>query len=192
MRCAIQLDIVYRVCIVCSMRMNISVPDSLRARMDRMSKKSEVNWSAIACRAFEEQVQQFERQRKTEVAMQDVIDRLKSEAAAESSEVSGQGAAAGADWAKRYAKPAQLKRLAKAAENSNEFGFIQDEMNANNPPAQQFAYYVSSAKDQEDSFILKDVASEIFGDDWAQLDAEYVDAFAHAAIEVWESVEPLL
>jgi hypothetical protein len=39
-----------------TMRMNIYVPDALRARMDRMSKKSKVSWSAIACRAFEAEI----------------------------------------------------------------------------------------------------------------------------------------
>jgi len=33
------------------MRMNISVPDGLRKRMDKL--KQDVNWSALACGAFE-------------------------------------------------------------------------------------------------------------------------------------------
>jgi hypothetical protein len=57
-----------------TMRTSISVPLALKKRMD--AAKEQINWSAIACRAFEEKLAEIA-SRKRRKTLDDVIQRLR-------------------------------------------------------------------------------------------------------------------
>jgi hypothetical protein len=91
-----------------SFRTTISVPGDLKARMARV--KEPVNWSALACRAFEDKLAEIAA-RKENKAMTDVVERLRASLRDEQSESFNEGHEAGTKWAENAATPAQLKRL---------------------------------------------------------------------------------
>jgi hypothetical protein len=96
-------------------RMNISVPRDLKARMDAVS--ASVNWSAIAAPAFEAKLLELEAKGNPK-SMQEVIARLKAADEADANEERQKGREVGERWAKRGARPRQLRRLDELISNS--------------------------------------------------------------------------
>jgi hypothetical protein len=91
-----------------SFRTTITVPQDLKARMDAV--REQVNWSALACRAFEEKLAEIA-SKKEKLTVDDVIQRLKlSREQMESAEYKD-GEAVGRDWASRRAEAAELTKL---------------------------------------------------------------------------------
>src|SRR5262245_53668368 len=88
-------------------RRMISVPAHLN---DRMSKLAEENWSAIACRAFEQRLGELAAQKK-EKNMSDVIERLRASRNAGNERMFEKGKEDGYEWARSSASAAELKRL---------------------------------------------------------------------------------
>src|SRR5262245_47766624 len=92
-------------------RTTISIPLDLKARMDAAGEQ--VNWSAVAARAFEEKLAELaSRKSAKERTMADVVQRLRA------SKLKGQdrrykaGHDAGERWAKNLASAEELERLA--------------------------------------------------------------------------------
>jgi hypothetical protein len=96
-------------------RTTISVPKDLKARMDAAG--GEVNWSAVAVRAFEERLAEIA-SKKQEQTMDDVIQRLRASKMRGDDEAYRQGEEAGRSWAGRYAEAHELKRLADLYEEA--------------------------------------------------------------------------
>lgn len=101
-------------------RMNISLPDELKARMDAL--KEPVNWSGVAAKAYQEKLEELDPTPR-EVTMAEAVERLRASRAAYVSEPAfeiaadryGEGLIAGMTWAREAAEwPAlmQLERLA--------------------------------------------------------------------------------
>ncbi len=91
-----------------SFRTTISVPGELKARMGRV--KEPVNWSALACSAFEDKLAEIAARKETKV-MNDVVERLRATLRNESSDAFNEGYEAGTKWAENTATAAELKRL---------------------------------------------------------------------------------
>jgi hypothetical protein len=91
-----------------SFRTTITVPQDLKRRMDAM--KEQVNWSALACRAFEEKLAEIasKKERKT---MDDVIQRLRVSKQQMESEDLKAGEQAGRYWAQNRASARELENL---------------------------------------------------------------------------------
>src|SRR5438477_10267197 len=89
-------------------RTTISLPGNLKARMDRV--KEPVNWSALACRAFEGKLAEIA-SRKECKAMTDVVERLRVSLRNEQGKSFNEGFGAGRKWAENLATAAQLKQL---------------------------------------------------------------------------------
>ncbi len=91
-----------------SFRTTISVPSDLKERMDRV--KEPVNWSALACRAFEDKLAEIAA-RKESKAMIDVVERLRASLRNEQGESFNDGYETGTKWAGNTATAAELMRL---------------------------------------------------------------------------------
>src|SRR5260370_41740506 len=89
-------------------RVNISVPRELKARMDAAPAKA--NWSAVACRAFEDKLLELESTKEV-TTMDEVIARLKAADEMEAKEQYQEGLEAGRGWEKEIASPRQVRRL---------------------------------------------------------------------------------
>ena len=90
-------------------RTTITVPRDLKRRMRAFH--GSVNWSAVACRAFSEKVDELSLSEKAQ-SMDDVVSRLKRlKAELSEGEAYKHGHAAGRDWAMNQALPDQLERI---------------------------------------------------------------------------------
>src|SRR5258708_2436795 len=88
-------------------KMTIYVPDGLKRRMDEAAA---VNWSPLACRAFELKLAEIITAEGAK-NMRDVIVRLRAEMAVDEVASKSRGRLLGESWAKNVARPAELKRL---------------------------------------------------------------------------------
>jgi len=76
--------------------MNISVPDELKERMDKLKGSAPVNWSRVAAQAFDLEV----RSRTLEVTeMAEAIERLRAKREQYEQKVRAEGVEAGKMWA---------------------------------------------------------------------------------------------
>ena len=90
-------------------KMNIYVPDEMKARMDAAEKRA--NWSAIAQRAFDLELNHLEA--ITEIkSMTDVIARLRASKQKSAHASIADGRTAGRQWAMQRAEYSELKRVA--------------------------------------------------------------------------------
>ena len=94
-------------------RMNISVPDDVKACMDAAMEP--VNWSAVASRAFEIELGEIAK-RKQEKDMSDVIARLRASKLESNTAEYQEGHEAGRRWAELDAEFLELNLLDKAEE----------------------------------------------------------------------------
>lgn len=88
-------------------RINVSVPDDLKIRMDVIDG---VNWSAIAKAAFERELA-YQSSIKEIETMEDVVDRLRGSKAQYIEDLSESGKDYGRDWAMNTAEYAELSRI---------------------------------------------------------------------------------
>src|SRR3954469_15722001 len=88
------------------MRMNISLPDTLREQMQPFDDKA--NWSALAAEAFRREVE-----RLTELSSisDDVKRRLRQTEMEDNDDAGEAGVKAGREWAKQHARMVHLRRL---------------------------------------------------------------------------------
>src|SRR3954447_17485852 len=91
-----------------SMRTSISVPPDLKARMDAVAEP--VNWSAVACRAFESELAEIVK-RKGVRDMKDVIQRLRASKRQSDDGLYHRRNDAGVERAKDKAEALHLERL---------------------------------------------------------------------------------
>lgn len=168
------------------MRMNISVPDELKKRMDAV--KEEVNWSALACRAFVEKLGEIaeSKERKT---MKDVIDRLRASKGRESKGVSAVGREAGKKWAMNAASAFELGRLDRFVRGGNEehpFSVFDDAYT----PSEHFYFIIRNKDDDRDRSDASNFWDGIEMPTGLESDDEetFVNSFSHGALEVWDRV----
>jgi hypothetical protein len=96
-------------------RTTISVPSDLKTRMDRV--KEPVNWSAIACRAFQDKLAEIA-SRKEIKTMTEVVERLRATLRNEEGKDFSHGYELGRKWAENAASATELKRMEKFQETS--------------------------------------------------------------------------
>jgi hypothetical protein len=91
-----------------SVRTTISIPASLKARMDAVDEP--INWSAVAATAFERRLAEVITKRGAK-DMQEVLARLRASKAKAVNQTLSLGIAMGERWAKQTASWDQLRRL---------------------------------------------------------------------------------
>ena len=89
-------------------RTSVSLPAGLKRRMDKV--KEPVNWSALACRAFENELADIA-SKKEKKDMNDVVDRLRSSLRGNEEKAYKEGFAFGQWWASHRAEASFLQRL---------------------------------------------------------------------------------
>jgi hypothetical protein len=172
------------------MRMNISVSDDLKKRMDKLDG---VNWSAVACTAFIEIVNSREREKKG-TNMDRVIERLRQSQNKAASEEYTNGRKAGRAWASDHANITQLKRLAKARDPIHDWCFGADPTAAYSS-AECFVFIIEP-DDRGDRQAVNLFWESVLGSDETDVriqgSDDFVQGFAEAAVELWEEVQDKL
>jgi hypothetical protein len=167
-------------------RTTITVPADLKARMEVVAET--VNWSAIACSAFEQKLGEITK-RKGAKDMKEVIDRLRASKQKHESDQYKEGHEAGREWAKNEAEAGELIRLEKLHDACS--------------PAEWGQFFWTSDRDAygaAELFVFK-----IWPDDDGDRDAarnfwdgqgheeypddDFVRAFAEGALEIWGHVK---
>ena len=170
-------------------RMNISVPDKVKKRMDKV--RGPVNWSATAVEAFERKLGEIAA-RKEKKKMTDVIQRLRASKLEGDQESKQSGHAAGESWASHRAEAAELKCLWRFCECAkSEYGSVYECLTVGEsafPPGEVLFYAIFPEHDKDREYSLEFWEGYSDGEDVA-LDASFVAGFAEGAVSVWKQVE---
>ncbi|MFI5380655.1 MAG: hypothetical protein ACHRHE_15260, partial [Tepidisphaerales bacterium] len=164
-----------------TMRITLYIPDDLKKRMNKLK---DVNWSEYACVFFRQRVAEAELSSNRRDSMKSVIERLKASKELCDAQEQSAGWKAGVAWAKSRATAGQLKRLEKARDPSNDWSFgVGDSAYSD---AERFCFIIDPDNDGDRANAAQ--FWEIIGDRVVP-DAEFVQAFAEGAMEVWERVQ---
>jgi hypothetical protein len=118
-------------------RTTISVPPDLKRRMEAVEE--DVNWSAVACRAFEAKLGEIA-SRKEKKTMDDVIARLRASKQREDDLDYRYGEAQGRDWAANHASAHALMRLEDYREwTGSEWRSLFESYTSSTTPAERLA-----------------------------------------------------
>ena len=176
-----------------STRTTISVPLELKARMDKVDEP--VNWSAVACRAFEAKLAEIIQRRGTK-NMSDVVTRLRTSKNRLSGKRYDQGFADGKTWAAETAEAEQLERLATVqVKSGNDWGRLFDSGEGNAYGACERLFFMVNPDDKGDRHAAAAFWEVVAGDDHKTLAQDsdgYVRGFSDGALAVWGEVEDQL
>jgi hypothetical protein len=161
-------------------RTTISLPADLRRRMKACGE--EVNWSAVAARAFAAELGRINTH-KEDVRLEDVVARLRSSQGNSRSELFHRGRQQGEKWAQRQATAAELHRLwatrrdvaRKPGMNAENWLSAVDDKST---PGKALAKIVGRDK----TFRPGSEGEELMES------GEYVHGFAAGAIHIWKLV----
>ena len=136
-----------------SPRLNISVPQNLKKRMDKV--REPVNWSALACEAFERELGEIASRKETK-KMTDVIQRLRASRMKGDSESKRLGREAGQYWAKDRAEAHELERLKRllAGDSTTLKAILQAQDGAYSPG--EILFFTISPENDKDRQSAKD------------------------------------
>ena len=161
-------------------RTTISLPAELRRRIK--ASDADVNWSAVAARAFEAELARINTQ-KNSVSLDDVVARLRTTGNPSRSELFESGRLQGEIWAQRQAAANQLRSLhakrreakAKGAANAENWLTIIDNKR---PPIEVLSQIVGFEKKTPRSAETQALMKS----------SEYVHGFAAGALHIWKQV----
>jgi hypothetical protein len=158
-------------------RTTISLPDDLKAEMDKLG--ADANWSGIAADSFRAELNRI-KARKAALkgkSMQATIDRLKASKAAHAKAAETRGREAGAKWAREDAEYGELRALA----NGPPLSFDTDD--AFGAPGIFFRLIGRDVDRQTvgDFGLDRDLGDDLYS-------AEFWDGFREGAEEVFEAV----
>lgn len=189
-----------------SFRTTISVPADLKRRMDAV--KQPVNWSALACRAFEEKVTDIAA-KKEKNDMADIIIRLRASKQRGANALYQEGHADGRRWASEQAQYDDLVRLEELhikKGNSREWDDFFNKGHMDFPRAHALMRIIcplvrAPGGDLGDihfdvdgwHMVCKDFWKSFVGDDEFKIEEpSYVRGFAEGALAVWSEVKDKL
>lgn len=171
-------------------RTSISVPHDLKGRMDEVEH---VNWSAIACKAFEQKLAEIASQ-KEKKTMTDVVQRLKGLKIKSEDAAFKDGFQTGQQWAKEKADPDQLAKLdeCRSTDFLEDFIFKENDGDAFGPNE----YLARLLSDEPEPTRSSCVAfwEEILGDPAGKdmkkrFNVSWLRGFAEGALQVWDEVK---
>lgn len=169
-----------------TVRTTISLPKDLKHRMRDVEEV--VNWSAIACRAFEEKLVEITA-KKQEKTMSDIIARLSVSKRRNDNNRYNGGFAAGERWAMHVAEADELQRL----ENfQQELGFdFEDDGRSAYSSSERFVFVIRPETDSD-----RKSASAFWEEHWEEQEHSgeqpqdiLVRGFAEGAFDVWMRVK---
>lgn len=167
-------------------RRMVSLPAKLNRRL---SKVKDVNWSAVACEAFEGKLGEIAAQKK-EKDMQDVIDRLRASKNEGENEAYDEGKAFGVEWARDSAEYHELERLVRLRQEwGQDWGrlFTGEMSGPRCVPDLIIADAIVGTEEREAHEEFWEIA---VGENWRHAigDSSFLDGFADGALEVWQKV----
>jgi hypothetical protein len=172
---------------------SISVPPELKARMAAV--KENVNWSAVACRAFEQVLADIIKRKGAE-DMNEVIERLRASRQRTEERRAREGIEAGRQWAMKEAEAEQLERLAdfyeRVQSDSWGWGGFFDPPPQLNPfsGAQRLAFEILELDEEDwDDGASKQFWRSAIGDDGTDITSEFAESFVVGALEIWDQVK---
>jgi hypothetical protein len=171
--------------------MTITVRADLKARIDDV--KGEANWSAVACRAFEQELAEITR-RKGANAVKETIERLRASRRRLNDDRFQEGFAMGQTWAKLSAEAGELERLAELRDRSRQDSrgwqgnFDLPDGAGAYSAAERIAFVILGGdcvgdRGEASNFWEQQVGQEKHPPD------EFVRGFAEGALEVWDLVK---
>jgi len=170
-------------------RTNISLPADVKRRMEKV--KEAVNWSALACRAFEDKLGEIATQ-KEKKTMTDVIDRLRKSKRESNSEVYQEGFESGAEWAKSFAEARELEALQECydslgCDRDKWFSTVEGKISAHSTAELvYFAMHNEEEAGRDDSDEFWTMAA---GEHAPYGQSSFVRGFVEGALEVWGEVK---
>jgi hypothetical protein len=175
-------------------RVTISIPSALRDRMEAV--KGQVNWSAVAARAFDAKLLELELAAKRgHMQKQDIVKRLKATKDNDTEDYED-GKAAGQQWAAEEATAKELERIARyirrmeAGQGSSHVAW----WHVGAPqwrvsPTHEFAY-AAQPKYKDDPSAADDFWQAALGDDAERIeDPDFFHGFGDGVVEVWNEVQ---
>jgi hypothetical protein len=174
-----------------SFRMNISIPMDLKERMDAVDEP--VNWSAMACQAFQAKLAEINAKRKV-AGMEDVIARLRASKRSQPSEVYRGGHEAGRKWARADAEAIELKRLNTFQDECRGDAwhrFFDSEAASSAFSPAELLVFVIQPENEADRRAAADFWEAVTGEKRSALATrdEYIKGFAEGALELWDEVK---
>lgn len=169
-----------------AIRMSITVPRSLKARMDAV--RESVNWSKTAADAFSAKLLELESRKETK-NMDEVVARLRAAAELEANEEYQAGMEAGRAWALQQATPKQLRRASEYINSVEEWWDTDSPMwNAPFGATDYFVFDIWPSR-KDDRHAPGEFWERALGDDARRVeDADYFRGFGEGAAEVWDQV----
>jgi hypothetical protein len=159
---------------------SISVPMELKKRMGKV--KEDINWSAIACQAFQSKLAEIATQ-KEKLEMDDVIERLRLSKQQHVSESHREGLAAGEEWARKYAGFTELEALGKMYEERDFETYFEVDDSSADGPAERIADRINPNIEFWDSAVGDNDEAR------AQIEnPDFLRGFCDGARQVWLDV----
>jgi hypothetical protein len=175
-----------------TVRVNISVPIELKARMEAVAE--DMNWSAVACRAFEQALAEIIA-RQGAKDFQDAVTRLRASKRTTRSGRYKDGFALGQDWAKSTAEAEELERLEdfRVKCTDHEWGAFFDRRKDDAYGPCGHLLFVISPDSDGDRHASRTFWEETIGDELVAEDlmwkGDFVRGFAEGALAVWGEVK---
>ena len=163
-------------------RRTISLPDGLDGRMRAV--QAEVNWSGVACRAFEIELGEIVA-RKEIMDMESVKQRLKASRLEHDDESFSTGFKSGKEWAGRRASYAQLKRLSQARDATHDWSFDGDYDSSACGPGECFYFIIEPGNDGDREMARGLCETVSDAPDEIMIDGGFVNGFAQGAMEIF-------
>jgi hypothetical protein len=169
-------------------RTTISVPRDLKRRMEKV--KEPVNWSAVACRAFEDKLGEIAT-KKEKKTMEDVIERLRASKRQSDSDDHQWGRECGESWVKDSADARDLERLEALFERSlpgDWQSFFDSRFESTAHTTAERFYFEIVPGANGDSASAADFWETIAGED-SDLNDEFVRGVAEGALDIWRKIK---
>jgi hypothetical protein len=172
-------------------RTTISVPFDLKRRMAAITEA--VNWSAIACRAFEATLAEIAARKERKV-MDDVVQRLRASKQRIEDEQYQEGEEAGRRWAENEAEADELSRLEQCRQGAGYDWarlFYQRESQAYS--ADEWLFFRIRPEFEGDREEARLFWEDVLGEDAHLTDIpSFVQGFAEGALGLWGEVKDRL
>jgi hypothetical protein len=152
--------------------------------------RTPVNWSAVACQAFEATLDDLDARKPDARKSGDLdatIERLRGSKPEADGARRRAGVAAGENWARHKAEAAQLKRLERLRARLGDWNayFIETDVYS---VAEHVGFVILDARDLEAAASFwKGAAQKSTG-----LHAEFVQGFVEGALGIWDAVKSRL
>lgn len=173
-------------------RTTISIPQELKDEMDAVTEQ--VNWSAIAARAFQAKLVEIRSRKGKSMSKEDVVKRLKAASEVEEEQEYEAGKKAGREWAEQTATPKELRRLRRYFQCYEGQQAYWWDIDANwSGPYGALEKFVLAARPEtirDDHEVFGFFWEEALGefDEWIN-DPDFFHGFGDGAMEVWQDVK---